>query len=87
MRAIVGTRVHRPVCARSAPGLRKHAPYNARMGFVHLRAHTEFSVVDGLLRIDEMVAAAAPLLRDLSFASSRIDTCSKAMHSFIEFQQ
>ena len=30
-----------------------------RMAFVHLRAHTEFSVVDGTLRIDEAVAAAA----------------------------
>jgi len=29
------------------------------MDFVHLRAHTEFSVVDGTLRIDDVVAAAA----------------------------
>src|SRR6187200_3558538 len=29
------------------------------MAFVHLRAHTEFSVVDGTLRIDDAVAAAA----------------------------
>jgi DNA polymerase-3 subunit alpha len=29
------------------------------MPFVHLRAHTEFSVVDGTLRIDDAVAAAA----------------------------
>ncbi len=29
------------------------------MAFVHLRTHTEFSVVDGTLRIDELVAAAA----------------------------
>jgi DNA polymerase-3 subunit alpha len=29
------------------------------MAFVHLRTHTEFSVVDGTLRIDEAVAAAA----------------------------
>ena len=28
------------------------------MAFVHLRAHTEFSVVDGTLRIDDAVAAA-----------------------------
>jgi DNA polymerase-3 subunit alpha len=28
------------------------------MGFVHLRTHTEFSVVDGTLRIDDAVAAA-----------------------------
>jgi len=27
--------------------------------FVHLRIHTEFSVVDGTNRIDEIVAAAA----------------------------
>ena len=30
----------------------------ARMAFVHLRAHTEFSVVDGTLRVDELAAAA-----------------------------
>ncbi|UZG45561.1 DNA polymerase III subunit alpha [Caldimonas thermodepolymerans] len=29
------------------------------MPFVHLRTHTEYSVVDGTLRIDDMVAAAA----------------------------
>jgi DNA polymerase-3 subunit alpha len=29
------------------------------MDFIHLRTHTEFSVVDGTLRIDDMVAAAA----------------------------
>lgn len=29
------------------------------MDFVHLRTHTEFSVVDGTLRIDDMAAAAA----------------------------
>ena len=29
------------------------------MAFVHLRTHTEFSVVDGTLRIDDAVAAAA----------------------------
>ncbi|MDQ6684778.1 MAG: DNA polymerase III subunit alpha [Pseudomonadota bacterium] len=29
------------------------------MGFVHLRMHTEYSVADGTLRIDEVVAAAA----------------------------
>jgi DNA polymerase III subunit alpha len=29
------------------------------MDFVHLRAHTEFSVVDGTLRVDDMAAAAA----------------------------
>ncbi|MEY4417155.1 MAG: polymerase subunit alpha, partial [Pseudomonadota bacterium] len=28
------------------------------MPFVHLRTHTEFSVVDGMLRIDDLVAAA-----------------------------
>ena len=30
-----------------------------RMAYVHLRAHTEYSVVDGTLRIDDVVAAAA----------------------------
>ena len=29
------------------------------MAFVHLRTHTEFSVVDGILRIDDLVASAA----------------------------
>ena len=29
------------------------------MAFVHLRTHTEYSVVDSTLRIDAMVAAAA----------------------------
>ncbi|MFT3666251.1 DNA polymerase III subunit alpha [Piscinibacter sp.] len=29
------------------------------MDFIHLRTHTEFSVVDGTLRVDDMVAAAA----------------------------
>ena len=29
------------------------------MSFIHLRTHTEFSVVDGTLRIDEAVHAAA----------------------------
>jgi DNA polymerase-3 subunit alpha len=29
------------------------------MAFVHLRTHTEFSVVDGTLRIDDMAALAA----------------------------
>lgn len=29
------------------------------MAFVHLRTHTEFSVVDGILRIDDLVEAAA----------------------------
>ena len=28
------------------------------MAFVHLRTHTEYSVVDGTLRIDEAIAAA-----------------------------
>src|SRR5688500_17064168 len=29
------------------------------MSFVHLRTHTEYSVVDGTLRVDDAVAAAA----------------------------
>ena len=37
---------------------RGQAFYNACM-FVHLRLHTEFSVVDGTNRIDEVVASAA----------------------------
>ena len=39
-------------------GAREATFYNARM-FVHLRLHTEFSVVDGTNRIDEVVASAA----------------------------
>ena len=31
----------------------------SRPAFVHLRTHTEYSVVDGTLRVDELVAAAA----------------------------
>ena len=47
----------------SSGGSREHivearASYNRRM-FVHLRLHTEFSVVDGTNRIDEVVKAAA----------------------------
>src|SRR5690349_20945576 len=34
-------------------------PRIVSMPFVHLRTHTEFSVVDGTLRIDDAVAAAA----------------------------
>ena len=34
-------------------------PTIVSMSFIHLRTHTEFSVVDGTLRIDEAVAAAA----------------------------
>src|ERR1700740_3388736 len=44
------------------PGLRAGrpapAPYNRAMAFVHLRTHSEFSVVDGTLRIDDLAAAA-----------------------------
>ena len=29
------------------------------MAFIHLRSHTEYSVVDGILRVDDAVAAAA----------------------------
>ena len=29
--------------------------------FVHLRVHSEYSIVDGLVRIDDVVAAAANL--------------------------
>ena len=34
------------------------AAYNDRMAFVHLRTHSEFSVVDGMLRIDAAASAA-----------------------------
>src|SRR6478735_3859256 len=35
------------------------APEKAAPGFVHLRVHSEYSIVDGLVRIDDVVAAAA----------------------------
>src|SRR5471030_747001 len=41
-----------------APGVESRAPYNRPMAFVHLRTHTEFSVVDGTLRIDDVAPAA-----------------------------
>src|SRR5947209_9059576 len=47
-----------PACVR-ASGTRAPLPRIAAMAFVHLRTHTEFSVVDGTLRIDDAVAAAA----------------------------
>ncbi len=34
------------------------AAYNDRMAFVHLRTHSEYSVVDGMLRIDEAASVA-----------------------------
>src|SRR5947209_18451051 len=47
-----------PACVR-ASGTRAPLPRIAAMAFVHLRTHTEYSVVDGTLRIDDAVAAAA----------------------------
>src|SRR5437763_5054156 len=41
------------------PGRRAPLPRIPAMAFVHLRTHTEYSVVDGTLRIDDAVAAAA----------------------------
>ena len=46
----------RSIAARFAP---RRLSRMRRMAFVHLRAHTEYSVVDGTLRIDDAVAAAA----------------------------
>ncbi len=43
------------------------------MAFIHLRTHTEFSVVDGILRIDDMVAAAAA---DAQGALAITDLCN-----------
>jgi DNA polymerase-3 subunit alpha len=45
--------VHGPRMALPA-----RASYNAVMSYVHLRIHTEFSIVDGSLRVDDAVAAA-----------------------------
>ena len=39
-------------------GLLRIENYNDRM-FVHLRLHTEFSVVDGTTRIDDVIKMAA----------------------------
>jgi DNA polymerase III subunit alpha len=44
---------------QSQPYCKKPGSYNPIMSFVHLRLHTEFSVVDGTNRIDEVVKAAA----------------------------
>src|SRR5213083_2536445 len=45
----------------AAPFLRRKAIIRARMAarFVHLRLHTEYSIVDGMARVDDAVAAAA----------------------------
>ncbi|WP_183741237.1 MULTISPECIES: DNA polymerase III subunit alpha [unclassified Janthinobacterium] len=40
-----------------APHSLQHAPQGP--GFVHLRVHSEYSIVDGLVRIDDVVKAAA----------------------------
>ena len=42
----------------SRRGRRVRAAYNDRMAFVHLRMHSEYSVVDGMLRIDAAAEAA-----------------------------
>src|SRR5690349_12591923 len=51
------TRVTRGAFA--VPGTRAALPRMPAMAFVHLRTHTEYSVVDGTLRIDDAVAVAA----------------------------
>src|SRR5438128_12664025 len=45
----------------AAPFLRRKAIIRARMAarFVHLRLHTEYSIVDGMARVEDAVAAAA----------------------------
>ncbi len=51
-----------PETASVSPGMAgrpRVTPYNPGMAFVHLRIHTEFSVVDGTLRIDDAAKAAA----------------------------
>ena len=52
-----GTALAQPAGAAFA-GVPGRPPYNRPLAFVHLRTHTEFSVVDGTLRIDEVAAAA-----------------------------
>jgi DNA polymerase-3 subunit alpha len=44
---------------QAKPGRRQAALYNPAMSFVHLRTHTEYSVVDGTLTIDDAAKAAA----------------------------
>ena len=47
------------------------ASYNVGMSFVHLRTHTEYSVVDGTLRIDDAAAAARASLSSFSLWAAR----------------
>ncbi len=51
-------RLPRQGAAGASAAVSRRGFYNARM-FVHLRLHTEFSVVDGTNRIDEVAKAAA----------------------------
>ena len=61
------------------------------MSFVHLRAHSEYSVVDGTLRIAEWVAAAAAdgqgavAVTDLSnvFGAVKLYTAARTWASFV----
>jgi len=61
------------------------------MAFVHLRTHTEFSVVDGTLRVDDAVHAAAAdqqgalAITDLSNLFGAIKFYSAARKLFTAF--
>ncbi len=55
---------------------------NSRAGFVHLHTHTHYSLLDGLTRVDELVARA----KELGMEAAAI-TDHGAMYGVVEFYQ